>query len=62
MLRYALHRKGVDLAQVRGIDAGGTDSMLAAFRRGEGDFFHEQGALSPAARTGRDRPRRRVGR
>ena len=43
MLRYALHRNGVDLAQVRGIDAGGTDAMLAAFRRGEGDFFHEQG-------------------
>ncbi len=43
MLRYALHRKGVDLAQVRGIDAGGTEAMLAAFRRGEGDFFHEQG-------------------
>jgi len=43
MLRYALHRKGVDLAQVRGINAGDTDSMLAAFRRGEGDFFHEQG-------------------
>jgi NitT/TauT family transport system substrate-binding protein len=42
MLRYALHRKGIDLAQVRGIDAGGTDAMLAAFRRGEGDFFHEQ--------------------
>jgi NitT/TauT family transport system substrate-binding protein len=42
MLRYALHRKGVDLAQVRGIDAGGTESMLAAFRRGEGDTFHEQ--------------------
>lgn len=42
MLRYALHRRGVDLAQVRGIDAGATDAMLSAFRRGEGDFFHEQ--------------------
>ncbi len=42
MLRYALHRNGIDLAQVRGIDAGGTDAMLAAFRRGEGAFFHEQ--------------------
>jgi NitT/TauT family transport system substrate-binding protein len=42
MLRYALHRKGVELAQVRGIDAGATDAMLTAFRRGEGDFFHEQ--------------------
>ena len=43
MLRYALHREGIDLAQVRGINAGDTDGMMAAFRRGEGDFFHEQG-------------------
>jgi NitT/TauT family transport system substrate-binding protein len=43
MLRYALHKQGLDLSQVRGINAGGTEPMLAAFRRGEGDFFHEQG-------------------
>ena len=42
MLRYGLHRQGLDLAQVRDIDAGATDAMLAAFRRGDGDFFHEQ--------------------
>lgn len=42
MLRYALHRRGVDLARVPGVDAGGTDQMLAAFRAGQGDYFHEQ--------------------
>lgn len=42
MLAYALHRRGVRLADVHGIDAGGTDAMMAAFRAGEGDWFHEQ--------------------
>jgi NitT/TauT family transport system substrate-binding protein len=43
MLRYALHKHGVDLSGVSGIDAGGTDAMLQAFRGGQGDYFHEQG-------------------
>jgi NitT/TauT family transport system substrate-binding protein len=43
MLRYGLQRHGIDLSKVQGIDAGATAAMLAAFRRGEGDFFHEQG-------------------
>ncbi len=43
MLAYALHLKGADLAKVRGIDAGNTEQMMAAFRAGEADFFHEQG-------------------
>jgi NitT/TauT family transport system substrate-binding protein len=42
MLRYALHKKGVDLAHVQAINAGGTEQMLAAFRAGQGDYFHEQ--------------------
>jgi NitT/TauT family transport system substrate-binding protein len=42
MLAYAMHLKGVDLSAVRGIDAGGTEEMMTAFRAGEGDFFHEQ--------------------
>jgi NitT/TauT family transport system substrate-binding protein len=42
MLRYALHRSGVDLARVQGINAGGTEQMLTAFRGGQGDYFHEQ--------------------
>jgi NitT/TauT family transport system substrate-binding protein len=43
MLRYALHKQGVDLSRVSGINAGGTDAMLQAFRGGQGDYFHEQG-------------------
>lgn len=42
MLRYALHKQGVDLAQVASVNAGDTDSMLKAFRAGEADWFHEQ--------------------
>ena len=44
MLAYALHRRHARYAQIRknGIDAGGPDAAMAAFRRGEGDWFHEQ--------------------
>jgi NitT/TauT family transport system substrate-binding protein len=42
MLRYALHKRGVDLGEVGGINAGSTDQMLSAFRAGQGDYFHEQ--------------------
>lgn len=42
MLSYALHRKGVDLGQISGIDAGGPDTAMAAFAAGDGDYFHEQ--------------------
>lgn len=45
MLAYAMHRQGVDLGAVAALNRGGTESMLQAFRAGEGDFFHEQ---SPA--------------
>lgn len=43
MLRYAMHLRGIDLARIAGIDRGGTDDMIAAFRAGEAAFFHEQG-------------------
>lgn len=42
MLAYALHRRGVDLAQVTGIDAGTTGQMMTAFRSAQGGYFHEQ--------------------
>jgi NitT/TauT family transport system substrate-binding protein len=42
MLRYALHKRGIELSRVRGIDAGSTERMLSAFRAGQGDYFHEQ--------------------
>jgi NitT/TauT family transport system substrate-binding protein len=43
MLAYAMHKQGVDLAQVQAINAGSTANMLAAWRQGQGDYFHEQG-------------------
>jgi NitT/TauT family transport system substrate-binding protein len=43
MLRYALHRQGVDYAGLNAIDAGGPETMVAAFRDGRGDYIHLQG-------------------
>jgi NitT/TauT family transport system substrate-binding protein len=43
MLAWAMHRQGVDIAQVRALDAGDTAQMMAAFRAGQGEYFHEQG-------------------
>lgn len=44
MLAYALHKKGVDLGNAtHAINAGSTDNMMAEWRRGQGDYFHEQG-------------------
>jgi NitT/TauT family transport system substrate-binding protein len=43
MLAYAMHKQGVDLTQVRAVNAGATVSMMAAWRQGQGDYFHEQG-------------------
>jgi NitT/TauT family transport system substrate-binding protein len=43
MLAYALHKQGVDLAQVNAINAGATGPMMDAWRAGQGDYFHEQG-------------------
>jgi NitT/TauT family transport system substrate-binding protein len=42
MLAYAMHLRGVDLAKAQGIDRGGTEEMLQAFRGGEATWFHEQ--------------------
>jgi NitT/TauT family transport system substrate-binding protein len=43
MLKYALHRTGVDANRIDMIDAGGPDAMERAFRDGVGDFVHLQG-------------------
>jgi NitT/TauT family transport system substrate-binding protein len=43
MLAYAMHKQGVDLAQVRAVNAGSTAPMMDAWRTGQGDYFHEQG-------------------
>jgi NitT/TauT family transport system substrate-binding protein len=42
MLTYALHKKGVNIAALKGLDAGNTGQMMTAFRTGQGDYFHEQ--------------------
>jgi NitT/TauT family transport system substrate-binding protein len=43
MLKYALHKHGVDYARLNAIDAGGPEAMVAAFREGRGDYIHLQG-------------------
>ena len=43
MLKFALHRQGVDFAALEAIDAGAPDQMVAAFAAGEGDYVHLQG-------------------
>lgn len=45
MLRYGLHRQGVDLDELDDIDSPGGDEMMRQWREGQGDFFHEQGAF-----------------
>jgi NitT/TauT family transport system substrate-binding protein len=43
MLAYAMHKKGVDIAGVTGVNAGSTENMLSEWRKGQGAYFHEQG-------------------
>jgi NitT/TauT family transport system substrate-binding protein len=43
MLAYAMHRRGVDLKQAHALNAGSSESMMEAWRQGQGDYFHEQG-------------------
>jgi NitT/TauT family transport system substrate-binding protein len=43
MLKYALHKQGVDYARLDAIDAGGPEAMVAAFREGQSDYIHLQG-------------------
>jgi NitT/TauT family transport system substrate-binding protein len=43
MLAYAMHKQGVDLAPAQAVNAGTTANMMATWRQGQGDYFHEQG-------------------
>jgi NitT/TauT family transport system substrate-binding protein len=43
MLKYAVHRQGVDYASLNALDAGAPEAMVAAFRAGQGDYIHLQG-------------------
>ena len=39
MFKYACFKKGVDVKDLALIDVGSTDNMIAAFRKGDGDFL-----------------------
>ena len=43
MFRYACHKSGIDYDSIKAIDAGSTDKMIAAWKRGEGEYLHLQG-------------------
>jgi NitT/TauT family transport system substrate-binding protein len=45
MLKFALHRQGVDFGAPEALDAGTPDQMVAAFASGEGDYVHLQGPV-----------------
>jgi len=43
MFQYACHRRGLDYAAIRAIDAGAPEKMIEAFKQGEGEYIHLQG-------------------
>lgn len=43
MLKYGLHRQGVNFSRLDVIDAGEVPAMIDAFRHGVGDYIHLQG-------------------
>jgi NitT/TauT family transport system substrate-binding protein len=42
MLQYAVHVNGADWSKINLLDRGAPEEMIAAFRRGEGDYIHLQ--------------------
>jgi NitT/TauT family transport system substrate-binding protein len=42
MFKYACHKRGLDFASIRAINVP-SDQMDQAFRKGEGDYIHQQG-------------------
>ena len=43
MFQYACHRSGLDYASIKAIDAGSSEKMIEAFRKGSGEYLHLQG-------------------
>jgi NitT/TauT family transport system substrate-binding protein len=43
MFRYACHKRGVNLDDLKAVNAGSTEKMIEAFRNGTGDYIHLQG-------------------
>jgi NitT/TauT family transport system substrate-binding protein len=46
MLKYAVKQNGADWKQIKVIDAGKPDKMVAAFNAGTGDYIHLQGPVT----------------
>jgi NitT/TauT family transport system substrate-binding protein len=42
MFKYACHKRGLDFAAIQAVNVP-SDQMDGAFRRGEGDYIHQQG-------------------
>lgn len=45
MLKYGLHRVGVDYAEIKAVDAGDVAAIERIFRDGQGDYVHMQGPV-----------------
>jgi NitT/TauT family transport system substrate-binding protein len=43
MFKYACFKSGLDTKNFETVNAGETDAMIAAFRKGDGDYIHLQG-------------------
>jgi len=43
MFRYACFKRGLDFGAVKPIDAGSTEKMIDAFKKGAGEYVHLQG-------------------
>jgi NitT/TauT family transport system substrate-binding protein len=43
MFRYACHRQGLEVKDAILVDAGTTERMIEAFKKGDGDYVHLQG-------------------
>ena len=43
MFKYACHKRGLNVKDAVLVDAGTTEQMVEAFRKGEGDYVHLQG-------------------
>ena len=43
MFKYACHKRGLAFQSIVAVDAGSTERMIDAFRKGEGDYIHLQG-------------------
>lgn len=43
MFQYACYKRGLDYAAIKAIDAGSSDKMIEAFRKGAGEYVHLQG-------------------